>query len=75
MDQTTGPNENTLSTSEERAIRGAEAIAQHIFGDRASSRKVHYLAECSKLADLIRKHALLAAVRLQSWLESQEVAR
>jgi hypothetical protein len=48
MDQSSGPNEKPSGESE-RLIRGAEAIAEHIFGDRGSARKVYYLAECSKL--------------------------
>jgi hypothetical protein len=49
MDQTTGPNDDPSGECDERIIRGAEAIAEHIFGDRASRRKIYYLAECSKI--------------------------
>jgi hypothetical protein len=49
MDQTSGPNEKPLDETEERVIRGAEAIAEFIFGDRSHRRKVYYLAECSKI--------------------------
>jgi hypothetical protein len=67
MDQTTGPNEKPLNASEERWIpRGAEAIAEHTFGDRASRRKVYFLAECSRLPIFRLGSTLLpAAVRLQ----------
>ena len=32
MDQPSGPNEKPFEKSEERVIRGAEAIAEFIFG-------------------------------------------
>jgi hypothetical protein len=35
MDQSSGPNEKPLDKAEERVIRGAEAIAEFIFGDRS----------------------------------------
>ena len=47
MDQPSGPNEKPFEKSEERVIRGAEAIAEFIFGSHR--RKVYYLAECSKI--------------------------
>ena len=58
MDQPSGPNEKPFEKSEERVIRGAEAIAEFIFGDRSHRRKVYYLAECSKIPiHRPRKHA------------------
>jgi len=39
MDQPSGPNEKPFEKSEERVIRGAEAIAEFIFGDRSHRRK------------------------------------
>jgi hypothetical protein len=57
----------------EWVIRGAEAIAKFIFGDRSHRRKVYYLAECSK----IPIHRLGSTLCLQpsaykGWIESQE---
>jgi len=49
MDQPSGPNEKPFGEAEERVIRGAEAIAEFISGDRSHRRKVYYLAECSKI--------------------------
>jgi hypothetical protein len=49
MDQLTGPNEASPIKVDDRIIRGADAIAEYIFGDRRHRRKVYYLAECSKL--------------------------
>jgi hypothetical protein len=49
MNQPSGPNEKSFKKSEERVIRGAEAIAEFILGDRSHRRKVYYLAECSKI--------------------------
>jgi hypothetical protein len=51
MDQSSGPNEKPLDKAQERVIRGAEAIAEFIFGDRSHRREVYYLAECSKIPD------------------------
>jgi len=64
MDQPSGPNEKPFEKSEERVIRGAEAIAEFIFGSHR--RKVYYLAECSKIPiHRPRKHALPATVGVQ----------
>jgi hypothetical protein len=49
MDQLTGRNEASPIEVDDRIIRGADAIAEYIFGDRRHRRKVYYLAECSKL--------------------------
>jgi len=66
MGQPSGPNEKPFEKSEERVIRGAEAIAEFIFGDRSHRRKVYYLAECSKIPiHRPRKHALPATVGVQ----------
>jgi hypothetical protein len=48
MDQTVHIPE-PIPMPQERVIRGAEAIAEHIFGDRASRRKVYYLAEKTRI--------------------------
>jgi hypothetical protein len=49
MDPTTGPIDKSIDQTAEPAIRGAEAIAEYIFGHRSHRRKVYYLAECSKI--------------------------
>jgi hypothetical protein len=49
MDQITGANDKPIENGEERIIRGAEAVAEYIFEDRASKRKIYDLNECSKL--------------------------
>jgi hypothetical protein len=41
----TGPEPRPLPNTQEKVIRGVEAIAEYIFGDRTSRRKVYYLAE------------------------------
>jgi len=48
MGQPSGPNEKPFEKSEERVIRGAEAIAEFIFGDRSHRRKVYYNAPRSR---------------------------
>jgi hypothetical protein len=68
----TGPNEQP-SEKCEQPLRGAEAIAEYIFGDRRHRRKVYYLAECSQIP-IFRLGATLclrpSAYRL--WIETQE---
>jgi hypothetical protein len=72
MDQTTGPIEQPLGEGG-RIIRGAEAIAEHIFGDRNSRRKVYYLAECSKIPIFRLGSTLcLRPDAYRAWIESQE---
>jgi hypothetical protein len=54
-------------------LRGAEEIAEFIFGDRASRRKVYYLAECTKIP-FFRIGSVLHARRtvLLGWIADQE---
>jgi len=47
MDQTEGPNNEAHVMPGD--LRGAEAIAEYVFGDRRHARKIYYLAECSKI--------------------------
>jgi hypothetical protein len=47
MDQREGPKNEAYSKPGD--LRGADAIAEYIFGDRRHRRKVYYLAECSRL--------------------------
>ncbi len=54
-------------------LRGADAIAEFIFGARGSRRKVYYLAECARLP-VFRLGTVLCARRstLINWIEGQE---
>ena len=54
-------------------LRGADSIAEYIFGDRACRRKVYYLAETSHLP-VFRLGAVLCARRsvLMRWISGQE---
>ena len=65
MDQS-GP-EPQPSEKAEQPLHGAEAIAQYIFGDRKARRRVYYLAECSKAADLwVLRNLVSATLRLSA---------
>ena len=71
--QTSGPNDRTSDKAEERVIRGAEAIAEFIFGDRSHRHKVYYLAECSKIPiHRLGSTLCLRPSAYKSWIESQE---
>jgi hypothetical protein len=54
-------------------LRGADAIAEFLFGDRSQRRKVYHLAETSRLP-VFRLGALLCARRsvLLNWIAEQE---
>ena len=54
-------------------LRGADEIAEFIFGARGSRRKVYYLAECTKLP-VFRLGSVLCARRsvLLNWISGQE---
>jgi len=72
-DQTSGPIDKPLEKLEEPVIRGAEAIAEFIFGDRSHRRKVYYLAECSKIPiHRLGSTLCLRPSAYKSWIESQE---
>ena len=73
MDPITGPIDKSLDQTAEPAIRGAEAIAEFIFGDRAHRRKVYYLAECSKIP-IYRLGSTLCLRRsaYAEWIKAQE---
>jgi hypothetical protein len=61
----------TAPLSEERVIRGAEAIAEFVFGSHR--RKVYYLAECSKIPiHRLGSTLCLRPSAYESWIESQE---
>jgi hypothetical protein len=54
-------------------IRGADAIAEYIFGDRRHRRKVYYLAECSKIPIWRLGSTLcLRPSTYESWIKDQE---
>lgn len=70
------PNRVPNDTSYELAddiLKGADAIAEFIFGARGSRRKVYYLAECSRLP-VFRLGSVLCARRsvLLLWISGQE---
>jgi hypothetical protein len=54
-------------------LRGADEIAQFIFGERESRRKVYYLSESSHLP-VFRLGSMLCARRsvLMRWIAGQE---
>jgi hypothetical protein len=54
-------------------LRGADEIAEFIFGSRSSRRKIYYLAECTKLP-VFRLGSVLCARRsvLLNWIAGQE---
>jgi hypothetical protein len=70
------PTIATQDTSPDLAddiLRGADEIAEFLFGDKTSRRKVYYLAECTKLP-IFRLGAVLCARRsvLLNWISGQE---
>jgi hypothetical protein len=73
MEPNTVPNLTSHSELAEDILRGADEIAEFIFGERASRRKVYYLAECTKLP-IFRLGSVLCARRsvLMRWIEGQE---
>jgi len=54
-------------------LEGADAIAEFLFGDRASRRKVYYLAECTRLP-VFRLGSMICARKsvLLQWISGQE---
>lgn len=66
--------ENSAATDlADDLLRGADEIAEFIFGARGSRRKVYYLAETSRLP-VFRLGAVLCARRsvLLRWIAGQE---
>jgi hypothetical protein len=55
-------------------LRGADEIAEYIFGKREDRRKVYYLAECSRLP-VFRLGSMLCARRsvVLAWIQGQEM--
>jgi hypothetical protein len=54
-------------------LRGADAIAKFLFGEKGSRRKVYYLAQCTKIP-IFRIGSVLCARRsvLLNWVAGQE---
>ena len=65
-------NDSNLPLADD-LLRGADAIAEFIFGARGSRRKIYYLAETSHLP-VFRLGSVLCARRsvLMRWIAGQE---
>jgi hypothetical protein len=72
MDQNTAPNDTPHELADD-LLRGADEIAEFIFGKRGGRRKIYYLAETSHLP-VFRLGAVLCARRsvLLRWISGQE---
>jgi len=73
MDLHTVPNDTSLPLADD-LLRGADAIAEFIFGKGTNSRrKVYYLAECTRIP-VFRLGSVLCARRsvLLNWIAAQE---
>jgi hypothetical protein len=72
MDARTTPPEIPNELADD-ILRGADQIAEFIFGERGSRRKVYYLAECSRLP-VFRLGSVLCARKsvLLRWISGQE---
>ena len=72
MDTHSVPHENSHQLADD-LLRGADEIAEFIFGERGSRRKVYYLAECTRLP-VFRLGSVLCARRsvLLNWIAGQE---
>jgi hypothetical protein len=73
MSQNTGSNPTSHEPLAEDLLRGADAIAEFVFGARGSRRKIYYLAECARLP-VFRLGSMLCARRsvLMGWIAGQE---
>jgi hypothetical protein len=65
--------QNTPNELADDILRGADQIAEFIFGERGSRRKVYYRAECSRLP-VFRLGSVLYAREsvLLKWISGQE---
>lgn len=65
--------QNSANALADDILRGADAIAEFIYGEGASRRKVYYLAECSRLP-VFRLGSILCARKsvLLGWISGQE---
>jgi hypothetical protein len=73
VEPNTVPTTTPYSELADDILRGADEIAEFIFGERGSRRKVYYLAECTKLP-VFRLGSVLCARRsvLLNWIAGQE---
>ena len=73
MEPHTVPNTRFTRPLADDMLRGADEIAEFIFGARGSRRKIYYLAECTKLP-VFRLGSVLCARRsvLLNWIAGQE---
>ncbi len=72
MVQNTALNEKSYELADD-LLRGADEIAEFIFGNKAGRRKIYYLAECTRIP-VFRLGSMLCARRsvLERWIASQE---
>jgi hypothetical protein len=72
MEPHTVPNDTSHELADDM-LRGADEIAEFIFGERGSRRKMNHLAECTKLP-VFGLGSVLCARRsgLLSWIAGQE---
>ncbi len=72
MEPPTATQDNSPDLADD-ILRGADEIAEFLFGDRASRRKVYYLAECTRLP-IFWLGSVLCARRsvLLNWIAGQE---
>jgi hypothetical protein len=72
MEPTQVPNDLSHELADD-LLRGADEIAEFIFGKRGGRRKVYYLAECSRLP-VFRLGSMLCARRsvVLAWIHGQE---
>jgi len=70
-----GPRTGEVRPLADDMLRGADEIAEHLFGDRRARRKVYHLAETSRLP-VFRMGSVLCARKttLLRWIEDQEQA-
>jgi hypothetical protein len=68
-----GPKTGEVRPLSDDLLRGADSIAEFIFGSRTERRKVYHLVEKSRLPTF-RLGALLCArkTKLFEWIEQQE---
>ena len=73
MEPHTVPNDSLHPPLANDILRGADEIAEFIFGDKGSRRKVYYLCECTRLP-VFRLGSVLCARRsvLLAWIAGQE---
>ena len=69
----TGPKTGEVCTLADDLLRGADKIAEFLFGDPGQRRKVYHLRECSRLP-VFKLGAVLCARKsvLLAWIAEQE---